>query len=732
VASAFDPLSPLSKAEHEGIEREQRQVARRLLGFRVAVILAFAILSIKLWDMQVVHTESYLTEANQNRVRERSVKALRGVIYDRNHQQLEFNRPSFDIAVDVEDLPTKDQPSVVAQLAKLLKADGHQINDKINQQRNTTPTVPVTVASSVPWETLLAIKQDHTDLPGVIPIQTAIRDYVDGPIFSGIEGYIGPVNEQEYADLKQQGYEQDDKIGRAGVELTYEDDLRGSNGLQHVEVDAGGREVQILDEVPPKPGNSLQLTIDAGLQRDVTSYLRWGLDRAHCYEANPNEAVFTANCPAAVKAKMAKPEADGGHGDNGAAIVMDVHSGEILAMASFPQYDNNVFSGRAEDQPKAADVLTRHDHPLINRALSATAPGSTFKQITAAAALQEHVVTPTTGISVGACWGGGISFCNWEPRGYSNMNVVDAIAQSNDIWMATVVAGSGSVRGMGIDKLSWYASQFGLTQQLGIDLPFEQKGFMPTTAWKAANFDQPDEKVWYTADSLFAAIGQGFDTATPLQMLDVAATVANGGKLMVPHVVKAVVDSQGNTLRTIQPQVKQVVPVDPQYLEVVRQGMRKGVYAGSSYKANLRDIQVAGKTGTAEFVRIGPDGKPVRLPNGNLPTDAWWVAFAPYDNPQIAIAVWIHDAGEGADFAVPVGRKILARYFGVSDVRHAYGCDTPKTTPGACGGTFDRHVVYLDQHEDESDFHDPSLPMPKDMAVPSGSAAATSASSRKA
>jgi len=725
MPSAFDPLSSLSKAEHEGVERQQRQLSRRLIGFRVGIVLAFVVLSVKLWDMQVVHTENYISKATENRVRERSVKALRGVIYDRNHQQLVFNRPSFDIAVDVEDLPSKDQPAVVARLAKLLQADGAQIDGKINQQRKTASTIPVTVATSVPWETMLSIKENHVDLPGVIPVQTAIRDYVDGALMSGVEGYIGPVTEEEYPDLKQEGYEPDDKIGRAGVELTYEDDLRGSNGLQHVEVDAGGREVQVLNEVAPKPGNSLQLTLDEGLQKDVTAYLRWGLDRAHCYEANPDARVFTANCPADVKAKMATPQVDGGHGDDGAAIVMDVHTGEILAMASFPRYDNNVFSGRAVDQPKAAEVLTRHDHPLIGRALSATAPGSTFKQITASAALQEHVVTPSTGISVGACWGGGINFCNWEPRGYGSMNVIDAIAQSNDIWMATVVAGSGSVRGLGVDKLASYASQFGLTKQLGIDLPFEQKGFMPTTAWKAENFEAPDEKVWYTADSLFAAIGQGFDTATPLQMLDVGSTVANGGKLMVPHVVKAVLDSKGNVVHTIQPQVKQNVPIDPRFLEAVRQGMRKSVYTGSSYKANLRDIQVAGKTGTAEFVKIGPDGKPIHLPNGNLPTDAWWVAFAPYDNPRIAIAVWIHDAGEGADFAVPVGRKILARYFHVSDVRHAYGCDTTKTTPGACDGSFDKHVVYEDQHEELSDFHDPAFPMPKDMPAASATPTAS-------
>jgi penicillin-binding protein 2 len=264
------------------------------------------------------------------------------------------------------------------------------------------------------------------------------------------------------------------------------------------------------------------------------------------------------------------------------------------------------------------------------------------------------------------------------------MTVVDAIAQSNDIWMATVVAGSGSVKGMGIDTLARYANQFGLGRQLGIDLPFEQKGLIPTTQWKKDNFDAPDEQQWYTADSLFAAIGNGFDAATPLQMASVTAAVANGGTLMVPHIGKAIVDAQGNVVKSIDPQVLNNVHVDPQNLEIVRQGMRKGVIQGSSVAGNLHEVQVAGKTGTAEFTVLGPDGKPILDKNGHNPTNAWWVAFAPYNNPQVAVAVWVHDAGEGAAFAIPVGRKILARYFGVSDLRNPYG--RVRTTPATLAG----------------------------------------------
>ncbi|MBV9119457.1 MAG: penicillin-binding protein 2 [Chloroflexi bacterium] len=730
----FDPLKSMSRSEHDAHDRLQRQLARRLLGFRVVILVAFAVLGVKLWDMQIVHSGGYIDKAVENRVRERTVKALRGVIYDRNRKQLVYNRPSFDIAVDVEDLPSADEPRVMTLLGKLLNANAAELTAKIDQQRSTSPTIPVTVASSVDWPIVLQVKEDHVELPGVLPVQSTIRDYVDGSLLSGIAGYVGPITQEEFPTLKDEGYEQDAKIGRAGVELTYEDDLRGANGLQHVEVDAGGREVQVLDEVPAKPGTSLQLTIDSDLQKDVTSYLRWGLDRAHCYEANPDEKSWTALCPADVKAQVAKPPVDGGHGDEGAAIVMDVHTGEILALAAFPQYDNNVFSGRAIDQPKAADVLTRHDNPLINRALSAYAPGSTFKQITASAALQERVVTPTSGISVGACWAT-IRFCNWEPRGYSNMNVVDAIAQSNDIWMATVVAGNGFIRGIGPDKLAWYAQQFGIGLQSGVDLPFEQKGLAPTTAWKAGTYTGDDSK-WYEGDSLNVAIGQGFDLATPLQMLNVAATVANGGSRLVPHVAKAILDSQGNVVRSIAPQVKEQVPVEPQLLESVRQGMRKGVVQGSSVVVNLHELKTAGKTGTAEFVTIGPNGQPLRDKNGNLPENAWWVGFAPYDNPQIAVAVFVHDAGEGAAFAAPVAQKIFARYFHVSDLRNPWGCDTLQSTPSYCAGYpgwVAARTVYDDPITRESkdeDFHDPSFPWPKDTPLPSASAAPPSAAAK--
>jgi len=403
----------------------------------------------------------------------------------------------------------------------------------------------------------------------------------------------------------------------------------------------------------------------------------------------------------------------------------------LPAMAAFPQYDNNVFSGRPSDQAAAADVLTSHAHPLIDRAISATPPASTYKQIVASAALQDHLVTPTTTFPVPACWPG-ILFCNWNGSGYGSMGVIDAIAQSNDIWMAAMVAGNNAVRGgLGPDRLAYYAQHFGIGQQSGLDLPFEQKGLAPTVAWKAANFTGDDSR-WYEGDSLHVAIGQGFDLATPLQMANVAATIANGGDRMVPHVVKAVLDAQGKVVRQVQPQVAEHVPVDPQYLETVRQGERKGVITGSSVAGNLHDVQIAGKTGTDEVTQYDANGKQILYSNGAPPENAWWVGFAPYDNPQIAVAVWIHDAGEGSAFALPVARKIMARYFGVSDIRNPYGCDTPQTTPGPCSG-YQAWVrsqgVYTDpiQHESKAeDFHDPSFPWVKDVPQPGASASPSS------
>jgi len=703
VAGAFDPLVSLSRDEHDAAEREQRRIHRRVLGFRIVTAVAFITLSVKLWQMQIVQTEKYVTQAVQNSVRSRGVPALRGVIYDRNHVQLVSNQASFDVQVDPRDLPAQQEDEVLGRLAALVKLDPAKMKAAVDKQRLADPNQGVTVATSIAWNTLLSIKADRAVLPGVVPLPTTIRGYKDGPTLSNILGYVTSISPGQYQQLKQAGYAPTDKIGAAGVESSYEKALRGTSGSQQVEVDAGGRQVQVLSEVAPQPGKSLQLSIDAAFQQDVTSYLREGLDRAHCYQASGfKEAVFTTHCSAQAKAQAARPKVDGGYGDEGAAVVIDVHTGAILAMAAFPQYDNNVFSGRAADQAKAAAVLTSHADPLIDRALSAVAPGSTFKMITASAALQDHLVTPSTEISVPAAWPG-ISFSNWDEKAYANMTVVDAIAQSNDIWMGDMVAGGiGGIRGLGPDRLAWYAHQFGLGQPLGLDLPFEQKGLIPTTTWKAANFSG-DNARWYTGDSLNMAIGQGFVSATTLQMADVAAAIANGGNLMQPRVGKAFLNSNGTLLQALPPVVLRRVPVDPSVIHTVASGMRKGVYTGSSYKTNLRDLQVAGKTGTAEFQAGG----------GRLGLEAWWAGYAPYNNPQIAVGVWIHDAGEGADFAVPVARQILARYFHVSDMRLQYGCDTPATTPAACASSVlwqKTSGYYPDQHEEPSDKHDPRFP----------------------
>jgi cell division protein FtsI/penicillin-binding protein 2 len=227
------------------------------------------------------------------------------------------------------------------------------------------------------------------------------------------------------------------------------------------------------------------------------------------------------------------------------------------------------------------------------------------------------------------------------------------------------------------------------------------------------------------------AIGQGFDLATPLQMANVVASVANGGNRMVPHVVKAVLDSKGNVVKAIEPQVAEKLPIDPQFLETIRQGERKGVVQGSSVLLNLHELQIAGKTGTDEVTALDANGKQILYANGAPPENAWWVGFAPYDNPQIAVAVWVHDTNEGATFAAPVARKIFARYFGVSDVRNPFGCDTPQKTPAPCGAFQSwvaNRTVYTDAIDRESqaeDFHDPQFPMPKDVVLTPTPTAAT-------
>jgi penicillin-binding protein 2 len=720
-----------------------------LLIFNIFLLVIFLILGGRLWQMQIIEGGLYKSKAEQSHYKTITTKSIRGVIYDRNSRQLVSNRPIYAVAITPEDLPTgkagaqtindmfdylarmfntapvvtviadhlplEQRAAVVSKLAAILHvstedlqgiidlavagphaadtllrrdldaAQAAQIQALIDADqlpgisvmnelrynlytRQTQPYKAVIVKRDITYEQMRQIEEDHLRLPGVSVVPESQREYVDGPIFSHILGFDGPITEEQYqaavpsddSEAAAPVYDKDDKIGQTGIEASMEDVLRGQKGVAQVEVNANQRIVHELSHTDPEPGKNLVLTIDSALQYSVTKALQEGLNSARVQV--------------------------------GAAVVLKVHTGEVLAMVSLPSYDNNWFAhGISQAQ---LDYLNdgNNKQPMYNNALSGSfAPGSTFKMITAAAALQEKVVSPTDlvtdrgHIDVPTDWDEttrNVYRC-WKADGHGAINVIQALEQSCDVFFYQMAGPRQEdalgkflrfynprsnqpqyFNGLGIARLDTYMQEFGLGTKTGIDLPGEGTGVAPDPQYKLRV--SPENGSWALGDTLQAAIGQGFDLVTPLQLANVTAAVANGGTLYKPQVVQQIIASDGGTVvRDFKPEVLKTVPVSAENLTYIRQGMRDAVAGahGTAKKTNLKGVQVAGKTGTAEFGEPLP-GLGVRAAN------AWFVAFAPYDKPDIAVVVLIKGEAstlEGSTFAVPVARDILKAYFHVDN-----------------------------------------------------------------
>jgi penicillin-binding protein 2 len=501
----------------------------------------------------------------------------------------------------------------------------------------------------VPRETALILEEEHLDWPGVLVRAIPVREYLYGPLTSHILGYMGPIPEELAEAYAEDGYDPNRHlVGLAGIEFTFEKNLHGLEGQKLVEVDVAGREVRTVGE--PKtavPGGNLRLTLDLDLQQAMDEIVQ-----GHLKTLRKNQAV---------------------------AIAANPQTGEILGLVSLPAYDNNDFTGGIS--PEALKGLQEDpDRPLVNHAISGMfPPGSTYKIVTASAGLEEGVITRQTSLYCGGilwlpnrfypedpslaqpfyCW----IYHDWHGR-HGSLSIVSAIAQSCDIFFYQVGGGyRNRFQGLGEERLGHYAELFGFGDQLGIDLPGEAAGLVPDTKWKRVNYSES----WVTGDTYNMSIGQGFVLATPLQVLFATATVANGGTLYRPQLVREIIDSDGSVIQAFAPDVIRQLPVSRETIELVRQGMRAAVGSpgGTAWALNVPGIAAAGKTGTAEFfVDRNKDGLPDRDREGNLPTHSWFTSFAPYENPQIALIVFIYGGGEGSAAAVPIAREILTHYFG--------------------------------------------------------------------
>ena len=608
--------------------------------FRGVVLLLFGILSAKLWGLQVVDYPALNDRGTQNWLRQAVIAPQRGVIYDRNKTLLATNAPIFVISITPADVPKGRMPEIVIRVANELRVppdDIQRVVDARQARKDYNPFNAITVASNVDRDAVMRLSEHQLDMPGVQVGVESTRRYTDGTLISHIIGYMGAISPDEADQLQQQGYGLDDHIGAAGVEQAYEKDLRGVPGRRSYQVEVSGQEVGELQREPAKPGNNLVLSLDLDLQRDVTRILQEGL----------------RNAP------------------GGAAIVMDPRNGEILAMVSTPSFDANIIGDSSRDDELRQLLNDKEKTPMFPRAFSGQyPPGSVFKLVVGSAALQEGVANRDTVIdSKGVMYVEsdeypGVRQPFNDNFAYGPQVFFQGIANSSNIYFFYLGGGyqEGNktlFEGLGVDRLAKYARAFGYGSRTGLDISGEQDGTIPDPTWKQFHKDQP----WFKGDTYNMSIGQGDVLATPLQVANTTNVIANGGTLYQPHLARAELDSDGNVVKDFsQNQLLQgrPVPVDPGNLAIMRQAMEWGFEGPWLKWFKIPGLRVAGKTGTAEYQ--GPPDS-----HGNLPTHGWFTSFAPADNPEVTVTVFV-ESGSGTNDASPIGARIIRRYFHQPDV----------------------------------------------------------------
>ncbi len=559
----------------------------------VAVLMGGA-LAARLAHLQLYEGGRFLKLAEGNRLRVIPQLAPRGVIRDRQGRMLASNRLSYSLALYPIKMKREQVDEVIDKLKQLLNVDATEIRRKVQKLGYQSPH-PIKLLPDIDQRMIAKIAEHQADLPGVSIEPDTIRYYPKGTLAAHVLGYTGEVTEGELARFTDRGMRQGDMIGKAGVERVFDEHLRGRNGYQRVEVDSRGRPVQMMGMIPAVPGKDLQLFIDADLQAVAEKALE-----------------------------------DGKY--IGAVVAMNPQTGEVLAMASRPYYDPNVFSRRVK--PHEWKALQKMKYPFVNRALSAYPPGSVYKVAMALAALESGRATAGRRFhSTGSLQVGNRVFHDWKPGGFGNVGIVQSLQWSID----TVYYQLGVE--MGGATMAKHAHQFGLGELTGVRLGGESEGLIPDPEWKRRVWKDK----WWPGDSANVAIGQGAVSVTPLQAAVMISTVATGGKVPVPRIVD---DGKGA-------QFRKTSNWKPQNLKLLRQGLRLVVSSGTGTVVDLPGKGMAGKTGSAE------SGKPK--------THGWFVCYGPEKNPTIAICTFAEAAGHGGSIAAPIARKVLDQYFGLRE-----------------------------------------------------------------
>jgi penicillin-binding protein 2 len=580
----------------------------------VFVGLAFLLIFIRLWSLQVINGSELRHLSENNRIRLIENPADRGMLFDCKGRVLAHNRPSFEVYLVPED--AKANPEVLIKVGKMLNITPDEIEEKIKAQKRRGPFRPVKIKSDIQWNELALLESNRVFLPGLIVDVRPRRAYDYGDLASHLIGYLGEVDENELRQSREAPYRMGALIGKYGVEYQWENDLRGMDGGRQIEVDAIGREIRPLGMVEPFPGNNLFLTIDSDLQKTAEE---------------------------AYKDK------------NGALIAMDPKTGRILAMVSKPSFEPFARNISPEEWKTLAE---NPHHPLTNKGIQGQYPaGSVFKIITAIAGLESGVITPNTPFPcTGAFPYGDRYFRCWKEGGHGMISLHRAIAESCDIYFYQLGLK------LGPDLIARYAHEFGLGRATGILLPHEKSGIVPTSSWKKRRFGTP----WYSGETLSFAVGQGYLLTTPLQLLMLISGVANEGKIYLPQVVEKIEDIYGNTIEEYSPMESGRANVSQKTLRIIQEALKGAVNDphGTGSACSFKEVKVAGKTGTAQVITIPEDfkkGEMKRIPL-RFRDHAWFVAYAPFEDPKISVVVLVEHGGFGATAAAPIARKVIEKY----------------------------------------------------------------------
>ena len=607
-------MAPLANISKQDGAPELRRRSQLLFIF---IAVAFLGLITRLVFLQIVEGERFTYLSENNRIRIKRVPGTRGMIFDREGQLLVDSRPSFDLIFVPED---SERPETTLKLlAGYLRRDPIELLKTFEENKNRAAFDELVLGRDIDWPAVVAVETHQLELPGVSLRARPRRNYSDGPMAAHVLGYLGEINQKQLKLLKDQGYVLGDEIGQYGLERRWEELLRGQSGGQQVEVDALGRRVRVLHEVTDVPGYTVHLTLDRQLQETAYEALK---------------------------------------GKEGTIVALDVHSGAILALASTPAFDPNTFA-RGIKADEWSGLIKDQLRPLSNRATQGQyPPGSTFKIVMSIAGLEEGVIQPESFIQDPGFYSfGNRSFRDWKKGGHGAVNLHRAIVESCDTYFYQLGPK------LGIDRIAKWANAFGLGEKTGIALDDERSGTIPSTEWKRKRYRQP----WFPGETVSVAIGQGYVTVTPLQLANMMAAVANGGKLYRPYVVNKVESVDGATVREYGPEVIRTIELKPDTLKRVRAALADVVSAphGTGAAARSQVVSIAGKTGTAQVVEMkGGYVKTEQLAYFNR-DHAWFVSYAPVENPQIAIAVLVEHGGHGGDAAAPMAKKVFEKFIEV-------------------------------------------------------------------